>query len=117
MFVLTKHETYSYFRNMSIAHMLTRFVLGSLVMSQNLRLTPPADSAFTRAAQGLVQCGYLGFRFVRYQCSPWFALAIAPLKLLLASDVERTDVRVRYFRAIARIDFVRVYRLLYDLLW
>jgi hypothetical protein len=44
-------------------------------------------------------------------------LAIAPLKLLFASEVERIHEQVRYLNAIARIDFVGVYGLLNDLLW
>jgi len=117
MFFLTKHETCSYFGNMSIAHILTRFVPERYVMPQNLLLTPKADSACATGAQCLLQSGYLGLRFVRYQCSPWFVLAIAPLKVLFASQVERTYVQIRYFSAIARIDFVSVYGLLQDLLW
>lgn len=62
-------------------------------MHQNLLLTPKAVSACATPAQCLMRCGYLRFRFVRYQCSRWFVLAIA------------------------RIDFVSVYGLLNDLLW
>lgn len=65
----------------------------------------------------LLQYGYLGFRFVRYQCSPWLVLAIAPIKLLFAPEVERMRLQLSCFSAIARIDFVRVYGLLNDLLW
>ncbi|WP_245602845.1 hypothetical protein [Gloeothece verrucosa] len=54
---------------------------------------------------------------MRHQCFPWLVLAISPLKLLFASGVERTHEQVRYFNAIARIDFVGVYGLLDDLLW
>ena len=84
-------------------------------MPQNLRM-PKAGSASLRS-RGLLQYVRVGFRFVRFQCFPWFVLAIAPLKLLLASEVERTYVQIRYFSAIARIDFVSVYGLLHDLLW
>lgn len=84
-------------------------------MSQNL-LTSQAGSASIRS-RCLLQCVYLGFRFVRCQCFPWFVLAMSPLKLLFASGVERIHVKVRYFSAIARIDFVSVYGLLNDLLW
>lgn len=97
--------------------MLTWFAPESHVMTQNLLITPKAGSAYATRSHCLVQCGYIGFRFVRYQCSSWFVLVIAPLKLLFASGVERTHVQVRYFRAIARIDFVSVYGLLHDLLW
>ena len=75
-------------------------------MTQNLLITPKADSAYATRSHCLLQCGYLGFRFVRYQCSLWFGLVIAPLKLLFASEVERMAVQIRYFRAIARIDLV-----------
>ena len=102
---------------MSFAHILTQFAPESHVMTQNLLITPKAGSAYATRSHCLLQCGYLGFRFVRYQCSLWFGLAIAPLKLLFASEVERTDVQIRYFMAITRIDFVSVYGLLQDLLW
>ena len=84
-------------------------------MSQNL-LIPQAGSA-NRRAHCLLQYAHIGFRFVRFQCFPWFVLTISPLKLLFTSEVERIHVQVRYFSAIARIDFVGVYGLLNDLLW
>ncbi|MCA2684874.1 MAG: hypothetical protein ACK544_17150 [Microcystis sp.] len=83
-------------------------------MPQNL-LTPQAGSASMRSRCPL-QYIHLGFRFVRYQSTPWFVLTITPLKLLFASGVERTHEQVRYFNAIARIDFVGIYGLLNDLL-
>lgn len=86
-------------------------------MTQNLLITPKAGSAYAKRSHCLLPCCYLGFRFVRYQCSLRFGLAITPLKLLFASEVERTYVKIRYFRAITRIDFVNVYGLLHDLLW
>ncbi|NJL85371.1 MAG: hypothetical protein HC886_04425 [Leptolyngbyaceae cyanobacterium SM1_1_3] len=61
--------------------------------------------------------GYFWFRFVRYRCSPWWTLAIAPLSLLFVSGVKRTHMQIRYLSAIARIDFAGVYELLNDLLW
>lgn len=88
-------------------------------MNQNLLIIRQAGSACasTRHSHCLLQCSYIGFRFVRYQCSPWLSLAIAPLKLLFVSGMKRTREQIRYFRAIARIDFVGVYSLLNDLLW
>lgn len=65
----------------------------------------------------LAKYGYVGLRFLRYQYSPWLVLAIAPLKMPFASGVARVQEQVRYFRAIARIDFIGVYELLNDLLW
>lgn len=98
--------------------MLTWFAPESLVMPQNRLLTPKAGSVCASLrARCLLQYGYIGFRFMRYQCSPWLVLAIALLKLPCATGVERLHVRVRYFRAIARIDFVGIYGLLNDLLW
>lgn len=85
-------------------------------MPQDLLPTPKAVSCATHP-QCLMQCSYLGLRFVRYHCSLWLVLAIVSIKLLLASEVERTHVRIRYFSTIARIDFVSVYGLLHDLLW
>lgn len=70
----------------------------------------------------LIQYGYVGLRFLRYKFSPWFTLAIAPLKLLLSSGVESTHekicyIKICYMRALCRIDFVGVYGLVNDLLW
>jgi len=65
----------------------------------------------------LIQRGYIGLRFLRYKASPLLTLAIAPIKLLSTSEVQRTRERIRYMRAITRIDFVGVYGLLNDLLW
>ncbi len=84
-------------------------------MPQNV-LIPKAGSASMRS-RCLPQSVHVGFRFVRFQCFPWFVLAIAPLKLLFASGMERIHEQIRYFNAIARIDFVGVYGLLNDLLW
>lgn len=84
-------------------------------MPQNLRI-PNAGSGSMRSC-GLLQSIHLGLRFLRCQCFPWFVLAIAPLKLLFVSGVERMHEQLRYFNAIARIDFVGVYGLLNDLLW
>jgi hypothetical protein len=84
-------------------------------MSQSLLISHPGRTSLR--SHCLLQYVHIGFRFVRYQCAPWFVLAIAPLKLLFASGVERTHEQVRYFNAIARIDFVGAYGLLNDLLW
>ncbi|XHX76563.1 MAG: hypothetical protein RBJ76_19285 [Stenomitos frigidus ULC029] len=87
-------------------------------MTQNLPMIPKARSVCaSMRSRCFLPYGYMGFRFVRYQCSPWFMMAIVALKLLFASKVERTAVQIRYFSAIARIDFVSVYGLLNDLLW
>ncbi|MBI4780767.1 MAG: hypothetical protein HY785_05530 [Oscillatoriophycideae cyanobacterium NC_groundwater_1537_Pr4_S-0.65um_50_18] len=85
-------------------------------MTQNLLATPNSASVSMRSCS-LLQYGYLGFRFIRYQCFPWLKLTIALLKLPFASGVERIHEQVRYLNAIARIDFVGVYGLLNDLLW
>lgn len=84
-------------------------------MSQNLLISHTGRASLRPRC--LLQYVYIGYRLVRYHCSPWFVLAIAPLKLRFASGVERMQAQVRYFNAIARIDFVHVYGLLNDLLW
>lgn len=73
-------------------------------------------SASTRS-RCLLQYGYFGFRFLRYLCFPWLVLAVTPVKLLFASEVKRIRLQIRWFSAIARIDFVSVYGLLNELLW
>ncbi|MGA7937529.1 MAG: hypothetical protein WCA35_28520, partial [Kovacikia sp.] len=100
------HEECSYLVNVSVAHVLARSILAS-----------GSEESPEMSSLCAVQCGYVGFRFLRYKCSPWLILAIAPFQLCLASDVQRTHTQIRWMRAIARIDFVSVYGLLHDLLW
>lgn len=84
-------------------------------MPQTL-ITSKASSACATYSRCL-QYIHIGFRFVRYRCSSWFLLAIALLKLPFVSGAERIHEQIRYFKAIARINFVGVYGLLNDLLW
>lgn len=89
-------------------------------MSQDLLslTSPKAHSARARMSSCcLTQYGCIGFRFLRYRCSPWLALAIAPFEVILASGVQRTHARIRCMKAISRIDFTGVYGLLNDFLW
>ncbi|WP_219904733.1 hypothetical protein [Stenomitos frigidus] len=86
-------------------------------MSQNLLIPNSGTDRASMRSRCLRQYVHVGFRFARYQCAPWLVLAIAPLKLLFTSGVERIHAQVRYFSAISRIDFVGVYGLLNDLLW
>ncbi len=65
----------------------------------------------------LIQCGYIGLRFLRYKASPWLTLAIALIKLLSSYKAQRTREQIRCMRAISRINFVSAYGLLNDLLW
>lgn len=67
--------------------------------------------------QGVIQYSRRVFCFLRCQFSPWLGLAIALLKLLYSSGVQRTDVQIRYLSAINKINFVAVYGVLNDLLW
>jgi hypothetical protein len=64
----------------------------------------------------LIQRGYIGLRFLHYKTSPLLILVISSTKLLSSSEVQRIRERIRYMRAITRIDFVSVYGLLHDLL-
>ncbi|MDL5055832.1 hypothetical protein QQ056_20085 [Oscillatoria laete-virens NRMC-F 0139] len=84
-------------------------------MTQNLLTALKASFACASVrSYGLLQYSYIRFRD---QCSLWFVLAIALLKLPFTSEVERISVQIRYFSAIARIDFLSIYELLNDLLW
>lgn len=76
----------------------------------------PQNSLIPKAGSASMRFRCL-LQYVHHYCFPWLVLAIAPLKLLSASGVERIHEQVRYFNAIARIDFVSVYELLNDLLW
>jgi hypothetical protein len=85
-------------------------------MSQNLlSLTyPKADIR----PHSLLRCSYVGFRFMRYQASPWLALVFAPFQLLCSSGREqRTHQQIRYLNAVSKINFVALYGVLNDLLW
>jgi len=87
-------------------------------MAQNPLIAPKTGAVtVNQRSRDVLQYVCIGFRLLRYRCFPWFVLAIAPLKLLFASGMERIQEQVRYFKAIARIDFVGVYGLLNDLLW
>lgn len=84
-------------------------------MSQNLlSLTHPKANI---RPHYLLRCSYIGFRFMRYQASPWLALVFAPLQLLCSSGLQRTHQQIRYFNAISKINFVALYGMLNDLLW
>ncbi|MGF1480424.1 MAG: hypothetical protein ACFB4I_13190 [Cyanophyceae cyanobacterium] len=61
--------------------------------------------------------GYIGFRFLRYRFSPWIALVKALLDLLFAAGVNRATAKIRYLRAIGKINFAGVYEVINDLLW
>lgn len=64
-----------------------------------------------------IRSGYLGFRFLRYRFSPCIVLAIALLNLPFSSGSNRIIARIRYMRAMSKIDFAWVYELINDLLW
>lgn len=64
-----------------------------------------------------VQYGSVGLRFLRYKCSPWLTLVLAPFQLFVSSGAQRDQIQIRWMGAIARIDFASVYELLNDLLW
>lgn len=57
-----------------------------------------------------------GFQLLCNQCILWLALATASLKLLFASEEERSYVRVRYFTSVTKIDFASFYSFIGDLL-
>lgn len=82
-------------------------------MNQNLLSLMSLKMCF----HGLIQSSYIGFRFVRYKCYPWLTLAITPFKLLFSTGVQRTQVQIRYLRAISKINFAGMYEVVNDLLW
>lgn len=65
----------------------------------------------------LIKCCCIGFRFLRYKFYPWITVAIAPLKILATSGVNRTHEKIRYMSAMCKINFASVYKLLNELLW
>ena len=82
-------------------------------MSQEL-LTSPSPKM---GCPCLIKCCFVGFRFLRYKFYPWITVAIAPLNILAASDINRTHEKIRYMSAIGKINFAAVYELLNELLW
>lgn len=60
---------------------------------------------------------HIGYRFLRHKYSPWWTLALAPLKLLCSSGHQHIYEKIRYLRALGKIDFLSLYRTLNDLLW
>lgn len=64
-----------------------------------------------------IQRGYVGLRLLRYKCSPWLTLAIAPIQWFVSFGAQRTYAQIRWMKAICKIDFASVYALLHDLLW
>lgn len=77
--------------------------------SSSPRLGQPADGC-------LRQCRLLR-RYLRARCRPWLALAAAPIELLAAATAQRPLEQICYLQATGRIDFVKLYELLNDLLW
>lgn len=65
----------------------------------------------------LIQCCYVGFRFLRYKAFPWVTLAIAPIKLLTASGMNREFIKARCLITLGKINFAAVYEFINDLLW
>lgn len=89
-------------------------------MSQNLLISPSLKTGDSC----LIKCCWIGLRFLRYKFYPWITLAIAPLKILAASGINRTHEKIRYMSAIlyegcanGKINFAAVYELLNELLW
>lgn len=58
----------------------------------------------------------IGFRFLRLRYHPWIILTITPLKLLMASGIDRTHEEIRLMQAVGKINFAKFYSLLNDLL-
>ncbi|NJK27587.1 MAG: hypothetical protein HC925_02155, partial [Coleofasciculaceae cyanobacterium SM2_3_26] len=56
-------------------------------------------------------------RLLHNSVQPWIVLAIAPFQLLATRGIQRTHAQIRYWVAIAKINFVGVYELLNDLIW
>ena len=65
----------------------------------------------------LIWCCRVGYRFLRKKSDPWWALTIAPLKLLCSSGDRRTYEQLRYLRALGQINFIGVYDVLDSLIW
>ncbi len=57
------------------------------------------------------------FRLIRKKTYPWTTLIIAGCKILYSCGIERDREKVRFMLAMIKIDFVRVYEFINDLLW
>jgi hypothetical protein len=56
-------------------------------------------------------------RFFRRKTYLWMILAIAPCKVIYLCGTEQDKEKVRLKVALAKIDFVKVYAFMNDLLW
>jgi len=56
-------------------------------------------------------------RFFRRKTSPLMTIAIAPCKVIYLCGTEQDKEKVRLKVALAKIDFVKVYAFMNDLLW
>ncbi|WP_026732615.1 hypothetical protein [Fischerella sp. PCC 9605] len=57
------------------------------------------------------------FRLFQRKTYPWTTLVIASCKIVYCCGIERDREKVRLLLAMTKIDFVRVYQFLNDLLW
>ena len=101
------------------------FCVWEVIVIQNEQCSRHSRAGFSKVAERRswfaralrVLRSYTNRRFLRYRFSPWFVLVIAPLKLCISSEVQRTHEKILWMRAIGKINFVDVYALLNDLLW
>jgi hypothetical protein len=104
------------FKNMSVAHVVLGLLQRIMYVSRLADCSERWLCQHTLSRPSAVRLPWVSF-FALPVFSPWWVVTATSLKLPFASEVERIRLQLRCFRAIARIDFVRVYRLLNDLLW
>lgn len=65
----------------------------------------------------LYKTSFVWFRFVRRKTYLWMSLAIATSKVIYSNETEQNKEKVRLMVTLAKIDFVKIYAFMNDLLW
>ncbi|WP_009632769.1 hypothetical protein [Synechocystis sp. PCC 7509] len=65
----------------------------------------------------LYKTSFVWFRFFRRKTYPWVIIAIASSKVICSNGTEKTKEQVRLMVTLAKIDFVKIYGFMNDLLW
>ncbi len=65
----------------------------------------------------LYKTSFVWFRFFRRKTYPWIILGLATCKVIYLCGTEQDKEKVRLKVALAKINFVKFYALMNDLLW
>jgi len=65
----------------------------------------------------LCKTPFIWFRLFRRQTYPWTMLAIATCEVIYLCGTQQDKEKIRLMVALAKIDFVKFYAFINDLLW